>query len=93
MIDDYSFNAHGKEEFPSSHTAEHFLNQLMIRMFGCERSHNAHIERKKSKTSFILSHKPDRKEEKAIAMEMVRLIEADMLVTYEVVDRVICQKE
>lgn len=87
MIDDYSFNAHGKEEFPPSHTAEHLLNQLMIRMFGCERSHNAHIERKKSKMSFFLSHKPNRKEEKAIAMEMNRLIDADMPVTYEVVDR------
>ena len=37
--------------FPPAHTAEHLLNQLMIRMFGCERSHDAHVERKKSKIS------------------------------------------
>jgi glycosidase len=47
---DYIFNEHNKDEFPPAHTAEHLLNQLMIRMFGCERSRNAHIERKKSKT-------------------------------------------
>ena len=63
-------NGHNKEEFPPSHTAEHLLNQTMIRMFGCERSRNAHIERKKSKISYTLDHKPDRKEEKAIADRM-----------------------
>ena len=49
--------------FPPAHTAEHLLNQTMIRMFGCERSYNAHIERKKSKMSFHLDQKPDRKQE------------------------------
>ena len=27
-------NEHNKEEFPPAHTAEHLLNQLMIRLFG-----------------------------------------------------------
>lgn len=81
------FNEHNKEEFPPAHTAEHLLNQVMIRMFGCERSSNAHIERKKSKISYQLDHKPTRKEEKAIEDEMNRLIEADLPVTYETVDR------
>ena len=40
------------------HTAEHILNQTMIRMFGCERSKNTHIERKKSKCDYILSVEP-----------------------------------
>ena len=84
---DYTFNTHNKEEFPPAHTAEHLLNQVMIRMFGTERSSNAHIERKKSKMTFILDHKPDRKEEKAIEAEMNRLIAEDLLVTYEMVDR------
>ena len=35
--------------FPPAHTAEHLLNQTMIRMFGCGRSFEAHVERKKSK--------------------------------------------
>lgn len=84
---DYTFNTHNKEEFPPAHTAEHLLNQVMIRMFGTKRSSNAHIERKKSKMTFILDHKPDRKEEKAIEAEMNRLIAEDLPVTYEMVDR------
>lgn len=84
---DYTFNTHNKEEFPPAHTAAHLLNQVMIRMFGTERSSNAHIERKKSKMTFILDHKPDRKEEKAIEAEMNRLITEDLPVTYEMVDR------
>lgn len=84
---DYTFNTHNKEEFPPAHTAEHLLNQVMIRMFGTKRSSNAHIERKKSKMTFILDHKADRKEEKAIEAEMNRLITEDLPVTYEMVDR------
>ena len=84
---DFILNEHHKEEFPPAHTAEHLLNQLMIRMFGCDRSSNAHIERKKSKMSFVIDHKPSRQEEKAIEVEMNRLIGEDMPVTYEFVDR------
>lgn len=79
-------NDHNKEEFPPAHTAEHLLNQVMVRMFGCERSRNAHVERKKSKISYILDHKPDRKEEKEIERMMNELIEQDLPVTYEFVD-------
>ncbi len=81
------FNEHNKDEYPPAHTAEHLLNQLMIRMFGCERSHNAHIERKKSKISYILDRKPDRREEKEIEQQMNELIAEDLPVTFEFVDR------
>jgi len=77
MADDILLNEHHKEEFPPAHTAEHLLNQLMQRMFGCERSYNAHIERKKSKMSFRLDHKPSRQEEREIEREMQRLIDED----------------
>ncbi len=80
-------NFHNKEEFPPAHTAEHLLNQTMIRMFGCKRSTNAHIERKKSKMSFIVDHKPTRQEEKEIERRMNELIDEDLPVTYEYVDR------
>lgn len=80
-------NDHNKEEFPPAHTAEHLLNQVMMQMFGCERSSNAHIERKKSKISYILDHKPTRQEEKAIEHQMNELIEADLPVTFEYVDK------
>lgn len=87
MEEVYQLNVHNKEEFPPAHTAEHLLNQLMIRMFGCERSCNAHIERKKSKISYVLSHKPTRQEEKDIERKINELIQSDMPVTFEYVDR------
>lgn len=87
MIEDYILNEHNKEEFPPAHTAEHLLNQTMIRLFGCGRSFNAHIERKKSKMSFCLDHKPTRQEEKEIERRMNELIEEDLPVTFEFVKR------
>ncbi len=87
MEENFSLNAHNKDEFPPAHTAEHLLNQTMIRMFGCERSTNAHVERKKSKITYILDHKPNRHEEKEIEKRMNELIEADLPVTYEFVSR------
>lgn len=87
MADEFLLNEHNKEEFPPAHTAEHLLNQTMVRLFGCERSYNAHIERKKSKMSFRLDHKPSRQEEREIEREMQRLIDADLPVTFELVSR------
>ena len=84
---DYILNEHNKEEFPPAHTAEHLLNQTMIRMFDCGRSFNAHVERKKSKMSFHLSQKPSRQEEKEIERRMNELIEEDLPVTFEFVTR------
>ncbi len=84
---DFVLNEHNKEEFPPAHTAEHLLNQTMIRLFGCERSFNAHIERKKSKMSFRLDHKPTRQEEREIERRMLQLIEEDLPVTFEYVNR------
>lgn len=87
MEENFSLNTHNKDEFPPAHTAEHLLNQTMIRMFGCERSTNAHVERKKSKITYRLDHKPDRHEEKEIERRMNELIEEDLPVTYEFVSR------
>ena len=52
-------NAHNKEEYPPMHTAEHILNATMVRLFGCPRSRNAHIERKKSKCDYLLAEAPN----------------------------------
>ena len=40
MEQEIQLNGHNKQEYPPMHTAEHILNQTMIRMFGCERSKN-----------------------------------------------------
>jgi misacylated tRNA(Ala) deacylase len=37
---------------PCMHTAEHILNQTMIRKFNCGRDFRAHIEKKKSKCDY-----------------------------------------
>ena len=87
MADNYILNEHNKEEFPPAHTAEHLLNQTMIKLFGCGRSYNAHIERKKSKMSFHLDQKPTRQQEKEIERTMNELIAEDMPVTFEFVTR------
>lgn len=86
-MEELLLNEHHKEEFPPAHTAEHLLNQTMIRLFGCERSFNAHIERKKSKMSFHLDRKPSRQDEKMIEQRMNELISEDLPVTFEFVHR------
>ncbi len=78
-------NAHNKKEYPPMHTAEHLLNQTMVRMFGCERSRNAHIERKKSKISYELPAEPSEAEVQQIVDRMNALIAEDLPVSYEFV--------
>ena len=85
--DDLDLLEEREVSFPPAHTAEHLLNQTMIRLFGCERSYNAHIERKKSKMSFYLDRKPSRQDEKFIEQEMNRLINEDLPVTFEFASR------
>lgn len=58
MEQEIQLNEHNKAEYPPMHSAEHILNQTMVRMFGCPRSKNAHIERKKSKCDYILTEEP-----------------------------------
>lgn len=84
---EYILNEHNKDEFAPAHTAEHLLNQTMIRMFGCKRSTNAHVERKKSKITYILDHKPSKKDEKEIERRMNELIEENLPVKYKFVTR------
>lgn len=86
-MEELILNAHNKDEFPPAHTAEHLLNQTMGRMFGCERSRNMHIERKKSKINFILTREPSADEIAAIEQKINDLIAEDLVVSYEFVDR------
>lgn len=87
MEQEMSLNAHNKQEYPPMHTAEHILNQTMIRLFGCERSKNAHIERKKSKCDYFLSDAPTAEQIAAIEQMVNEVIKADMPVSIELVDR------
>ncbi|MFO7445400.1 MAG: hypothetical protein R6W90_03495 [Ignavibacteriaceae bacterium] len=41
-----------KDYYAPMHTAEHILNQTMVRMFNCGRSFSMHLEKKKSKCDY-----------------------------------------
>ncbi|MEG1616307.1 MAG: hypothetical protein RR202_08835 [Bacteroidales bacterium] len=76
-----------KDYFEPSHTAEHLLNQTMVRMFGCERSRNAHIERKKSKCDYILTEAPTEDQLKEVEARVNEQIRRNLAVTSELVSR------
>ena len=80
-------NEHNKAEYPPMHTAEHILNQTMVRMFGCKRSHNAHIERKKSKCDYHLPAPLDDAQIAAIETQVNCIISQNLPVTAELCNR------
>ena len=80
-------NEHNKQEYPPMHTAEHILNQTMVRMFGCKRSKNAHIERKKSKCDYTLPCEPTAEQITEIENRVNDVIKQNMPVTIEFVTR------
>ena len=80
-------NEHNKKEYPPMHTAEHILNQTMVRMFGCPRSKNTHIERKKSKCDYIISHAPTDEQVQAIEDKVNEAIAMNLSVTEEYIKK------
>ena len=69
------------------HSVEHILNQTMVRMFGCERSRNAHIERKKSKCDYTLPCAPTEEQIVEIERRVNDVIAQNLPVTAELVTR------
>lgn len=65
------------------HTAEHILNATMVKMFGCPRSRNAHIERKKSKCDYLLMQEPSPQEVAEIEAAVNEVIGKGLPVTVE----------
>ncbi len=74
-------NEHNKKEYPPMHTAEHILNQTMVRMFGCSRSRNTHIERKKSKCDYSLEQAPTDSQVQEIEDTVNKIISSNLQVT------------
>jgi len=68
---------------PRMHTAEHLLNQTMVRMFGCGRAFSSHIEKKKSKCDYRFS-RPLTEEETAELERQVNAVIASNLPVREV---------
>ena len=65
------------------HSAEHILNQTMVRMFGTGRCFSAHIEKKKSKCDYLFDRALTEEEARNIERSVNNVIEADMPVTEE----------
>lgn len=87
MEDQIILNAHNKLEHEQSHTAEHLLNATMVRMFGCTRSRNAHVERKKSKCDYILDVEPTPEQVAEVEAEVNKAIAANLEVKIEFMPR------
>ena len=76
-------NEHNKQEYPPMHTAEHILNQTMVRMFGCPRSRNTHIERKKSKCDYHIAKEPTIDQVQSIENKVNEVINSNLPVTID----------
>ena len=80
-------NAHNKAEHEESHSCEHILNGTMVKMFGCPRSKNAHIERKKSKCDYLLDNEPTAEQVAAVEAKVNEEIAKNHDVTVEFMPR------
>ena len=69
------------------HTCEHILNQTMVRMFGCGRSMNAHIERKKSKCDYLLAETPTEIQIGELTNKVNEIIDSHLPVYEELMSR------
>lgn len=83
MEENPQLNAHNKQEYPPMHTAEHILNATMVKMFGCPRSMNAHIEKKKSKCDYDLECAPTEEQVAEIERRVNEVIASATDVTTE----------
>lgn len=86
-MDALALNEHNKKEYPPMHTAEHILNQTMVRMFGCPRSRNSHIERKKSKCDYLLAEAPTETQMAEVERIINEVIDRHLPVTCEFMNK------
>ena len=82
-MEEVILNQPKKDYCTPMHTAEHILNQTMVRTFGCTRSVNAHIEKKKSKCDYVLSTCPTDEELQAVENKVNEIIAMSLDVTEE----------
>lgn len=80
-------NQHNKLGHEPSHTSEHILNATMVKMFGCPRSRNAHVEKKKSKCDYLLDAELTAEQVSQIESQVNEIISQNLDVTIEFMDR------
>ncbi|QQS36179.1 MAG: hypothetical protein IPM56_18385 [Ignavibacteriales bacterium] len=76
-----------KEYDPRMHSAEHILNQTMVRMFNKGRSFSNHIEKKKSKCDYHFDRNLTEDEIQKINSTVNDIIQKDLKVTEEFLHR------
>lgn len=86
-MEEIALNAHNKTEDPHNHTAEHLLNQTMIRLYGCGRAVSAHIETKKSKCDYALASEPSPEEVAKIEAMMNEVISSNLPVYSDFIEK------
>ncbi len=73
---------------PAMHSAEHLLNQTMVRMFNCGRCVNAHIEKRKSRIDYRFDRDLTPEEVATVEGQMNETIAKDLPVREEFLGRV-----
>lgn len=86
-MEDIILNEAKKDYHRPMHSAEHILNQTMVRMFGCSRSVNAHIEKKKSKCDYYLPESPSEEQVIEIQKKVNEVIDRHLPVYEELMSR------
>jgi len=72
-----------KQYNPQMHSAEHILNQTMVRIFNCGRSFSNHIEKKKSKCDYHFDRNLTNSEIEEIEVKVNQVIQQGLIVTEE----------
>ena len=76
-----------KQYHPQMHSAEHILNQTMVRLFNCGRSFSNHIEKKKSKCDYHFERDLTGAELEEIERRVNKIIENDLKVVEEFISK------
>ena len=76
-----------KQYNPQMHSAEHILNQTMVRMFDCGRSFSNHIEKKKSKCDYHFSRNLTEDEISELSERVNETIKRNLPVVEEFITR------
>ena len=74
------------------HTAEHLLNQTMVRRFGCERCFSMHLHRKKSKCDYHFPRPLTDPEVAEVQAAVNAVIDQDLPVRTENMDRTVATR-
>jgi misacylated tRNA(Ala) deacylase len=77
---------------PRMHSAEHILNQTMIRMFQSGRCFSAHIEKRKSKCDYHFDRPLTKEETRRLEDEVNKVIRSDLPINETFMSREESQK-